>query len=90
MSDQLGPAAMLNDLRENLPQLRDALRELPAAIRYLADRAESGNSDRSQQIDEIRKIRLELKSLHRQRMWLTTAIVLVSAAAVVFTIFSVH
>ncbi len=29
MSDQLGPAAMLNDLRENLPQLRDAMRELP-------------------------------------------------------------
>ena len=90
MSDQLGPAAMLDDLRENLPQLRDALRELPAAIRYLADRAESGNSDRTQQIDEIRKIRLELKSLHRQRMWLTAAIVLVSAAAVVFTIFAVH
>ena len=90
MSDQLGPAAMLDDLRENLPQLRDALRELPAAIRYLADRAESGNSDRTQQIDEIRKVRLELKSLHRQRMWLTAAIVLVSAAAVVFTIFSVH
>ena len=90
MSDQLGPAAMLDDLRENLPQLRDAMRELPAAIRYLADRAESGNSDRTQQIDEIRKIRLELKSLHRQRMWLTAAIVLVSAAAVVFTIFSVH
>ncbi len=90
MSDQLGPAAMLDDLRENLPLLRDALRELPAAIRYLADRAESGNSDRTQQIDEIRKIRLELKSLHRQRMWLTAAIVLVSAAAVVFTLLAVH
>ena len=90
MSDQLGPAAMLDDLRENLPQLRDALRELPAAIRYLAERAESGNSGRTQQIDEIRKIRLELKSLHRQRMWLTAAIVLVSAAAVVFTLLAVH
>ena len=90
MSDQLGPAAMLDDLRENLPQLRDALRELPAAIRYLAERAESGNSNKTQQIDEIRKIRLELKSLHRQRMWLTAAIVLVSAAAVVFTLLAVH
>ena len=90
MSDQLGPAAMLDDLRENLPQLRDALRELPAAIRYLAERAESGNSDRTQQIDEIRKIRLELKALHRQRMWLTAAIVIGSAAAVVFTLLAVH
>ncbi len=90
MSDQLGPAAMLDDLRENLPQLRDAMRELPAAIRYLADRAESGSSDRAQQTAEIRKIRGELKSLHRQRMWLTAAVVFISAAAVVFTILAVH
>ena len=39
MSEQLGPTALLNDLRELLPQLRDILRDLPAAIRYLADKA---------------------------------------------------
>jgi ubiquinone biosynthesis protein len=90
MSDQLGPAAMLEDLRENLPLLRDALRELPAAIRYLADRAESGDSERSRQTDEIRKIRHALKSLQRQRMWLTAFIALGSAAAIVLTILAVN
>jgi len=90
MNDQLGPAAMLDDLRKNLPQLRDALRELPAAIRYLADRAESGDSEQARQAAEVRKIRYELRSLHRQRMWLTAAIVLVSAAAVVLTILAIH
>ena len=39
MNEQIGPAAMLDDLREFLPQLREVLRDLPAAIRYLADKA---------------------------------------------------
>ena len=36
MNDQLGPRAVLDDLREALPQLRDTLRELPAILRHLA------------------------------------------------------
>lgn len=39
MSEQVGPEAMLQDLRELLPQLRDVLRDLPAALRYLASKA---------------------------------------------------
>jgi ubiquinone biosynthesis protein len=36
MNEQLGPRAVLDDLREALPQLRDTLRELPAILRHLA------------------------------------------------------
>ena len=39
MSEQVGPEAMLNDLRELMPQLREVLKDLPAAIRYLASKA---------------------------------------------------
>ena len=39
MGEQVGPRAMLEDLREFLPQLRELLRDLPAAIRYLAEKA---------------------------------------------------
>lgn len=39
MNEQVGPAAMLEDLREFLPQLREVMRDLPAAIRYLASKA---------------------------------------------------
>jgi ubiquinone biosynthesis protein len=39
MNEQIGPAAMLDNLRVFLPQLREVLRDLPAAIRYLADKA---------------------------------------------------
>ncbi|MEM7430634.1 MAG: ubiquinone biosynthesis regulatory protein kinase UbiB [Pseudomonadota bacterium] len=40
MNEQIGPQAMLDDLREFLPQLRAVLKDLPAAIRYLAEKAE--------------------------------------------------
>jgi ubiquinone biosynthesis protein len=39
LRDQVGPEAMLRELRELLPQLREALKDLPAAIRYLASKA---------------------------------------------------
>ena len=39
LSDQVGPEALLRDLREVLPQLREILKDLPAALRYLASQA---------------------------------------------------
>jgi len=39
MSEQVGPEAFLEDLKEFLPQLRDVLKDLPDAIRYLASKA---------------------------------------------------
>jgi ubiquinone biosynthesis protein len=36
MSEQVGPKAILEDLRENLPLLREALRELPGILKNLA------------------------------------------------------
>jgi len=46
MNEQMGPKALLEDLRENLPLLRDALRELPTIIKQLAALlANPGNDD---------------------------------------------
>ncbi|MGI9222831.1 MAG: ubiquinone biosynthesis regulatory protein kinase UbiB [Woeseiaceae bacterium] len=39
MIERVGPEAMLRDLRDMLPQLRGVLKDLPAAIRYLASKA---------------------------------------------------
>lgn len=39
MNEQVGPKAFFKDLRALLPELREALRGLPAAIRYLAEKA---------------------------------------------------
>jgi len=46
MNEQVGPKAILDDLRENLPLLRDALRELPFILKNLAAiLAKSGSDD---------------------------------------------
>ncbi|MDH3545589.1 MAG: ubiquinone biosynthesis regulatory protein kinase UbiB [Gammaproteobacteria bacterium] len=74
MNEQVGPRAMLEDLRENLPQLRHALRELPAVIHYLAERARAPANDEVRRVTELKAIRAELGTLRRQRNWLTAVI----------------
>jgi len=36
MNEQVGPRAILDDFRENLPHLRDALRELPDILKHIS------------------------------------------------------
>jgi len=70
MDEQVGARALIDDLRENLPQVRQALRELPSAIRELSDRASSGNLSVELESEEIHRIREELAGQRRQRYWL--------------------
>lgn len=37
MNEQVGPKALLEDLRENLPLLRDVFRDLPVILKHLAE-----------------------------------------------------
>jgi hypothetical protein len=70
MDEQVGPRAMIDDIRENLPQLREALRELPAAIRYLADRAAEGNVHTKTQGPELKALREQIRGQQRQHFLL--------------------
>ena len=45
MNEQVGPKAILADLRENLPQLRGILKELPAVLHNLATYLEKAAKD---------------------------------------------
>ena len=45
MNEQVGPRAILEDLRENLPQLRGILKELPAVLHNLAAFLEKAAKD---------------------------------------------
>ena len=87
MAERIGPAAFVDDLRENLPHIRDALRELPDAIRLLAERANAGNGKRDQRTEELRRIREELSRFHKLQLWIGGAAVVaigVLAAAIYF------
>ncbi len=86
MDEQVGPAAILEDLRENLPHLREALRELPGAIRHLAELAATGDFNVNVQAEEIQQLRDELQRQRKQRFWLTIAATATIVATLIFAL----
>ena len=73
MDEQIGGRAMLRDVRQNLPQLRDALRELPAILNHLGEQVAEGRIRFNLQSPELREIRQQLDAQRRQRYWLTAS-----------------
>ncbi len=67
MNEQVGPKAVVDDLKENLPQLRDALRELPGVIHSLSEQAKQGNLRISMEAPELQAIREQLAAQQVQR-----------------------
>jgi ubiquinone biosynthesis protein len=86
MDEQIGARAVIDDLRENLPQLRSALRELPAVIRELTERAKAGDLALDLRSAEIERIRRELEAQRRQRYWLIVAMTALLAGTLVLTL----
>ena len=86
MDEQVGARAMIDDLRENLPQLRHALRELPGVIRELSERAKAGDLALDLRSDEIERIRRELEGQRQQRYWLIVAMTSLLAGTLVLTL----
>jgi ubiquinone biosynthesis protein len=70
MDEQVGGRAVLESLRENLPQLRDALRELPGVIRMLSEQASQGKLRLNVESGELRELRRSLQSQQRQRFFI--------------------
>ncbi len=66
MDEQVGPRAMIDDIRENLPQLRETLRELPAVVRYLADQAAQRNLNTDSKAPELKELHAQIKRQQRQ------------------------
>jgi ubiquinone biosynthesis protein len=84
MDEQVGPPAMIEDLKVNLPQIRQAFRHLPTAIRLLSEQASSGNIRLDMASPEMKEIRDELVSQRQQRFWLMVAATGVVAGSIVF------
>ena len=71
MSEQVGPRAILDDFRENLPQLRQSLQDLPAVLKQIADQSSSQDPSIGKQVAELRMLREDMQEHQRQRYWLT-------------------
>ncbi len=86
MDEQVGPRAMLKDLRENLPQYRDAMRELPAIIHHLGEQVATGKIEFNLQSSELQQIREQLNAQRHQRYWLAMAATAVVSGTLVLTL----
>ena len=86
MDEQVGGRAVLRDVRENLPQLRDALRELPAILHHLGEQVAEGRIRFNVQSPELKDIRRQLDEQRRQRYWLTAAATSVVTGALIMTL----
>jgi ubiquinone biosynthesis protein len=86
MDEQVGGRALLKDLRENLPQFRDAMRELPGIIQNLGEQAAEGRVQFKLQSPELRQIQKQLADQQRQRYWLTAAATAIVSGVLVITL----
>jgi len=89
MDEQVGARALLQDLRQNLPQLRDAMRELPAIIQSLGEQASEGGMNFKLQSPDLAQIQSQLETQQRQRYWLTAAATAVVSGTLVLTLGSI-
>ena len=72
MDEQIGGRAMLASIRENMPQLREAMRELPGVIRQLSEQAGNGSLRMRMDSPELKAIKEQLKTQQTQHFWLGT------------------
>lgn len=89
MNEQVGPRAMLNDLRENLPQLRDALRDLPAILKHLGEQAADGQYRVELQSAELTKMQAQMDQQRAQRFWLTAAATAILSGTLILALASI-
>ena len=67
MNEQVGPRAVVDSLRENLPQLRDAMRQLPGVIHNLSEQAQQGTLNVRMDTSEFKAIHMQLRRQQQQR-----------------------
>ena len=77
---------MVNDVRDNLPQLRDALRALPGIVQHLGEQVSSGRVNFNLQSPELREIQEQMAEQRTQRYWLTAAATAVVCGALVMVL----
>ncbi|WP_405235571.1 ubiquinone biosynthesis regulatory protein kinase UbiB [Lentisalinibacter orientalis] len=73
MTDRLGGKAMIDDIRDHLPELRETLRELPHWLRTIAEQSAAGDLRVRFDAPELRELRDSMARQQRQRFALAVA-----------------
>ena len=83
MEEQVGPRAAVRQLREDLPQIRESLRELPGIVRYLSGQIENERRLLEVSSPELASIRDLLRRQHRQRFLLASGSTAIISGALI-------
>ena len=83
MNEQVGTKAMLHGLKENLPYIVEKMPELPMLV-YEALKNTAAGKDQEKQLEEIRKIRAEMKSGNQRNVIAIGGASLLMSAFIVF------
>jgi ubiquinone biosynthesis protein len=86
MDEQVGGRAFVNSLREDLPQLRDAMRELPGVIKYLSEQITQGDLQLNVRSPELKQIREQLRDQQKQRYLLALGATAALSGTLVLTL----
>ena len=85
MDEQVGVRATVDRLRDDLPQIRDAVRELPGIIHYLSQQISRGDLKLNLQSPELEQIRDQLTKQQRQRYWLAVGATAIITGTLILT-----
>jgi len=86
MEDQIGPRAALQQLRDDLPQIRDSIRKLPGIVRYLSEQIEHDRLNLDVRASELEKIHRQLKLQQRQRFTLAASATVILSGTLIVTL----
>ncbi|MDQ7017150.1 MAG: ubiquinone biosynthesis regulatory protein kinase UbiB [Gammaproteobacteria bacterium] len=84
MSEQVGPRAVLNSIKQELPTWGEALPKLPGLLYELLQHAHEDRLKASSQVDELARLRKEMRQANRRSVLAIVGVGLLVSAAVIF------
>ncbi|MGD2138131.1 MAG: ubiquinone biosynthesis regulatory protein kinase UbiB [Gammaproteobacteria bacterium] len=84
MREQLGPAALLRNLRDSMPTLNDTLPEMPVLMHRFLKQSTTGKLQLEWKSSELRRLREEVRSANRRTIGAIVGTGLLLTAAMVF------
>ena len=83
MEEQVGPRALLRNLKDDMPYLIEKMPEMPGLI-YKSLKAYAGGEYHLQQVKELEKIRQELNQNHQRSTYVISGSATLIAASVIY------
>jgi len=85
MEEQVGAKAMLRNIKDDLPYLIEKLPEMPGLI-YKSLKTYADGEYHQQQLNELKKLRLQIDQNHRRSTYVTSGSAVIVGASVIYAL----